>query len=258
MNFDPGFEIRPDFEHMDFLYGHETFGPTVEHRKLEAIRASLLDPNCQGPEIVYSIAMDVGKAKDRPDLIRRNLLYGTVIYAQGQLGNEPIRSQGHIHAVSASIGSSTPEVYEIWTGKAIIYMQETANDVCGCCYAVEGQPGDIIVVPPGWAHATISADPHQPLTFGAWCVRDYGFDYSAVRAHKGLAYYPVIVEGQLTWVKNNHYQSPPLILKRPRTYYELNIAQGVPIYRQYELVRHRFDFVKNPSLVKEVWDHFIP
>ncbi len=258
MPFNPGFNIQPNFESMTFTYGPDTFGPTVEQRKLDAIRASLLDPLCSGPEVVYAIAMDVGKKKDQADLIQRNLLYGTVIYAQGQLGKEPIRSQGHVHSISTSVGCSTPEVYEIWTGKAVIYMQESANDHCGCCYAVEGKPGDVIIVPPGWAHATISANPKQPLTFGAWCVRDYGFDYEQVRAHKGLAYYPVLEEGHLTWIKNHRYQSPPLIIKRPRIYTEFHIAADTPIYRQYELAHHRFDFVKNPSIVKEVWDHFIP
>ncbi len=27
--------------------------------------------------------------------------------------------------------------------------------------------------------------------FGAWCVRDYGFDYSEVRKHSGIAFTPM-------------------------------------------------------------------
>ena len=97
-------------------------------------------------------------------------------------------------AVSASCGMSTPEVYEIWAGKAVIYMQEHDGDDPGRCFAVEALPGQVVIVPPGWAHATISADPEQPLTFGAWCVRDFGFDYRGVRAHGGLAFFPLLKE----------------------------------------------------------------
>ena len=113
----PGFDISVNFEEMYYLYGVNVFGPNVEKRKLDSIRKSLLDQNCSGPENVYSIAMDVGKVEHKQDLHDRNLLYGTVIYSSGQLGIEPIRSQGHIHAISNSCGMSTPEVYEIWSGK---------------------------------------------------------------------------------------------------------------------------------------------
>jgi len=256
--FYPGFEIRVDFESMDYSYGIETFGPKVERRLLDSIRPSLMNPDCSGPEVVYSIAMDVGKLKDREALIQRNLLYGTVLYAEGQLGNEPIRSQGHVHSISMSCQASTPEVYEIWSGKAVIYMQETAKDRCGRCYAIVGLPGDVIIVPPGWAHATISADPNQPLVFGAWCVRDYGFDYKDVRAHGGLAYYPILHDDELEWRHNPAYTPESFVIKKPRHYVEFGIQHSVPIYTQFEADPDRFMFVVNPSKAKKTWDNFIP
>lgn len=259
MQFFTGFDINVDSAEMDFSYGDGVFGPVPEKRKLDSIRSSLRDPVCEGPETVYSIVMDVGRESDRVDLVSRNLLYGAVLYAGGRLGDEPIRSQGHIHAVSASCGMSTPEVYEIWSGKAFIYMQETAEDNPGRCFAVSGEPGDIIVVPPGWAHATISADPGEPLVFGAWCVRDYGFDYRGVKAHKGLAYYPLLTDnGEIDWAKNGNYSRSILEIKKPESYGALDIESGMPIYEQYLADRDRFMFVPRPQLRSEVWRDFIP
>ena len=122
MKFDPGFEIRPTVQPMGFEYGPVVFGPVVENRTLDSIRKSLRDPHCFGPDPVYSIAMDVGKEEHFQQLEQLHLLYGAVTYAAGSLGNEPVRSQGHIHKVSPLSGWSTPEVYEIWSGKAIIYI----------------------------------------------------------------------------------------------------------------------------------------
>ena len=170
MEFNPGFDIIPTVNPMGFKYGADVFGPQVENRYLRDIRGSLSDPQCDGPEIVYSIAMDVGKCKHREMLERMHLLYGVVTYAAGRLGKEPIRSQGHIHWVSKYSGWSTPEVYEIWTGEAIIYMQEYAEDNPGRCFAVYAKAGDVVIVPPYWAHATISANPDKPLTFGACAI----------------------------------------------------------------------------------------
>ena len=106
----------------------------VRCRKFEDWKISdspLENPDCDGPENLYCISMDVGKKEDRDEIVKRNLLFGAVTYAEGKIGDGPVRSQGHIHAVSPSCGSSTPEVYEIWEGEAVIYMQESAKDDAG-------------------------------------------------------------------------------------------------------------------------------
>jgi len=259
MNFNPGFDIRPTTQPMGFEYGPDVFGPQVENRTLDSIRKSLRDPHCYGPDPVYSIAMDVGKTEHRSILEKLHLLYGAVTYAAGRLGNEPVRSQGHIHKVSPFSGWSTPEIYEIWSGKAIIYMQETAQDQPGRCFAVIALPGDVVVVPPYWAHATISADPGQPLTFGAWCDREYGFEYDEVRAHKGLAWFPVIAEnGEIVWQKNLNYLDNELIVKKAEIYTQIDIESGKPIYTQFEENPEKFVFVPQPQQIRDIWINFIP
>jgi glucose-6-phosphate isomerase len=203
--------------------------------------------------------MDTGKKDHLTLLEKMHLLFGAVTYAAGQLGNEPVRSQGHIHKVSPLSGWSTPEVYEIWSGKAIIYMQETADDDPGRCFAVIAKPGEVVIVPPYWAHATISADVNQPLTFGAWCDREYGFEYDKVRQHKGLAWFPLIsADGEIEWQKNPNYQDSKLITKSPEQYQQFGIEKGKPIYTQFEENPGKFLFVPHPQKVKELWVEFIP
>ena len=64
MEFYPGFDIESREKDMEFVYGPDVFGPKPEKRTLEAIRSSLQDPSCTGPEILYSIVMDVGRKQD--------------------------------------------------------------------------------------------------------------------------------------------------------------------------------------------------
>ena len=80
---------------------------------------------------------------------KRTLLFGAVVYAGGRLGDEPVRSQGHIHKVAPHCGWSTPEIFEIWSGTAIVYAQERAEDDPGRCIAVTAKAGDQVVVGPG-------------------------------------------------------------------------------------------------------------
>jgi glucose-6-phosphate isomerase len=259
MEFYPGFDINPTVNPMGFEYGKGVFGPEVENRSLDSIRKSLRDPSCEGPDPVYSIAMDVCKEEHRSILEGLHLLYGTVTYAAGRLGKEPVRSQGHIHKRSPLSGWSTPEIYEIWSGKAIIYMQEKAEDHPGRCFAVTAGPGEVVIVPPFWAHATISADPLQPLTFGAWCDREYGFEYEGVRAHKGLAWFPVLEEdGSINWQKNENYNECQLELKSPGSYQSLGLEPGIPIYTQFEMNNEAFQFVPFPEKMQKKWIDFIP
>lgn len=262
MAFDPGFGIRSTRDPLGFAFDADTAGPVVEKRRLEDIRRSLMQPDCDGPDVVYAIAMDTGKRADMPRMIERNLLFGAVTYAVGRLGREPIRSQGHIHAVSRSCGRSTCELYEIWEGSACIYMQETADDDPGRCFAVLAGPGDVVLVPPGWAHCTISADPGEQLTFGAWCVRDYGFEYAQVRAHGGLAWFPVMTD-RIEFEPNGRYRSRPCVIKSPRRYEEFGIETGKPIYAQFQENPDRLLFVSRPQLAADArgrskWDGFVP
>jgi glucose-6-phosphate isomerase len=174
MTFDPAIEVRLDSATLRFEYGNHVFGPKPVSRRLDEIRASLRDPLCNGPDPVYAIAMDVGRIEHRDELHQRMLLFGMVAYASGTLGKELVRSQGHVHVVAPHCGWSTPELIEIWRGKAIVYMQEAANNDPGRCFAIEAEIGDKIVIPPGWAHFVANADPRTVLFFGAWCDREYG------------------------------------------------------------------------------------
>ena len=255
-DFNPGIDLKAVSDPLGFVYGEKVFGPVPEIRRLNDIRASLSDPESEGPEDLYAIAMDVGFFADREEIIRRNLLFGVVTYAAGMIGQEPVRSQGHIHAVSASCGSSTPEVYEIWSGEAVIYIQESGSDDPGKCYAVHARPGDVVIVPPGYVHATINADVSQNMTFGAWCVRDYGFDYREVRSHGGIAYFPYVDGGSLNWRKNPAYSGGELIVKEARAWEDFSLEPGIPIYTQFQKDPERFAFVADPERYPHLWKEF--
>lgn len=259
LEFDPGLSLRLSETELAFEYGPDVFGPRPEMRRLDAIRPSLRNPECSGPDPVYGIAMDIGRLADRKLLQERMLLFGAVVYAAGTLGSEPVRSQGHIHAVAPHSGWSPPEIFEIWSGTAIIYAQERAEDDPGRCIAVLARAGDQVVAPPGWAHCVINADPHRRMAFGAWCDRQYGFDYSGVRAHHGLAWFPVITDsGAIDWQPNPHYGGASLEHHQPRPYTELGLDVSRSLYRQFLDNPESVMFVADPQRVADVWPHFAP
>ena len=258
MTFEQVLDICLDEVDLSLHFGADVFHPTTaEKRYLNDVRTSLLNKKAQGPDILYSIAMDVGKEEHVKDLIDRNLLYGIVAYNAGLIGRELVRSQGHMHAVSASCHSSTPEVYEIWQGAAYIYMQEFVDEQPGRCVAILAKPGDIVIVPPNWAHYTVNASQEQKMLFGAWCIRDYAFEYEEIRARQGLAYYPVVEAGTIKWLENPHYQQTGIALKQARAYPEFGLSQK-NLYTQYEENPSTFEFVTDPLKYQKCWLDFQP
>ncbi len=257
--FDHGLDIQLLKDTLDFRYGAGVFGPRPEYRSLDSIRQSLRDPNSTGPDPVYAIAMDVGRTEDREELNRRMLLFGVVTYASGELGDGPVRSQGHVHAVSPHCGWSTPELFEVWEGYAIIYGQEKSGDNPGKCIAVEAGPGERVVMPPGWAHYVVNANKGSELIFGAWCDRQYGFDYNQMRAHHGLAWYPLLAaDGEINWEANPNYCQSKLEVRNARSYPELGLRAAMPIYA---LLRHdpeSIQWVSDPARLHKVWQGFEP
>ena len=116
-----------------------------------------------------------------------------------------------------------------------------------------------MIVPTFWAHYTVNADPEENMAFGAWCVRDYGFDYDKVREHKGLAFFPILdYNNKINWIKNELYKNQELEIKKPRLYNEFSIEKGIPIYEQYLKDREKFMFVADPVLKLKEWKNFIP
>jgi glucose-6-phosphate isomerase, archaeal len=242
-----------------FAYGPGVIGPAAELRRLDAIRPSLLDPDCSGPDPVYGIAMDVARECDLPILKERMLLYGIVAYAAGRLGDEPPRSQGHVHAVAPHSGWSPPELFEILEGRAIIYAQQSTEDDAGRCVAVVAEKGEKVVIPPSWAHCVINADPTRRMVFGAWCDRQYGFVYDAVRRHGGLAWFPVLTEnGEIVWRANPTYQQCNIDVHRARNYPELDLSVDQDIYQQFQNDPDSIMWVSDPACKEVVWADFRP
>jgi len=258
-SFDPKLGVHFRSSDFSFTYDSGIFGPKPEFRSLDAIRGSLRDPNCDGPDPVYSIVMDVGREEHRNQLHKRMLLFGVVAYASGRLGAEPVRSQGHIHSFAPHCGWSTPELFEIWQGTAIVYAQETVEYNPGKCVAVSAGPGDKVVVPPGWAHFVVNASPDNCLIFGAWCDRQYGFTYDAIRARGGLAWFPILnPDSTIGWEPNSAYRSTELSLRHARSYPELNVDDKLPIYQQFAADPNRIQWVSEPAQMDALWPEFEP
>ncbi len=189
---------------LGFSYGNDVTGPMPEIRRLDQIRASLRDPHCEGPEEVYAIAMDVARMQDREELKKRMLLFGVVTYAAGRLGKNRFAVRDMSIASASTAAGRRRSCMKSGRGKPLSTCKSTWRTTPDA--ALRSSPGRekrYWYRPAGACHHF--GEPDEPLTFGAWCDREYGFEYDAVRARKGLARYPPLQDEQIIWLHNSHY-----------------------------------------------------
>lgn len=236
---------------IELAFGPTTVHPDGERRTLDQVRPMLSDPNATGPDLLYTIYMDICNQDELPALQRQGLLYGAVVYNKGNVGTERLRSQGHIHSEKAGTGLRYSEVYEFWTGHGFVYLQRECSPEVTRALLVPVGPGDKVVVPLGWVHLTVAAE-DEFLSFGAWCARENKLEYSQLRALGGPAHF-VLSDGSI--VANRRYKSVPQIeTVAPRDLPLLGVPYDEPIYTAWQQDPARFDFLPQPELARSAWD----
>ncbi len=115
------------------------------------------------------------------------------------------------------------------------------------------------MVPPQWAHCVINADPARRMVFGAFCDRQYGFVYDEIRAHGGLAWFPVLDQREeIRWEANPKYRASEISVRTTRPYPELGLRANTAMYEQFSSDPESLQWVSDPARVRDVWTDFQP
>jgi len=97
------------------------------------------------------------------------------------------------------------------------------------------------------------------MAFGALCDRQYGFDYKGVRAHGGLAWFPLVgTSREIGWQPNPRYAPSRLQQHDARTYPELGLSASMTLYEQFVRDPESVMFVSNPQRASDVWPNLMP
>jgi glucose-6-phosphate isomerase, archaeal len=244
--------LDPDALTLDFGAGITT--EPLDQRRIDDIRQMLPDPEATGPDPLYSIYMDVRVPTLAAVLQARGLSYGAVVDSPGRIGNEYVRSQGHIH--SSPPGTTTPylEIYEFWHGTGAVYLQDAAQPDLTDVLLVDVQPGDKVIIPPGWVHVVINSGP-APLAFGALYASDATLLYEPLRAMNGTAW-AVLADG--SFAANPRYRNPPPPGRvQAREYPAFGIRRDWPLLTAFAGDHDLYDYVVDPERFPDVWSTVI-
>ncbi|NYY79802.1 glucose-6-phosphate isomerase [Raoultella planticola] len=183
------------------------------------------------------------------------LLFGVVTYAAGRLGKNRFAVRDMSIASASTAAGRRRSCMK--SGRESHYLHARVRGgrprtlLCGHRRAGRKGTGTARL-----GHATISASRDEPLTFGAWCDREYGFEYDAVRARKGLARYPRCRMNRLSGcIIRTIFPGGCRLL--PRQYTEFGITSA-PVYQQFIDDPARFQFISRPDKTAELWRNFHP
>lgn len=100
-----------------------------------------------------------------------HLMYGITVLYPGRIGAEYYLTKGHFH-----VQRQTAEVYYGLEGQGFLVMQEESGE----CQAVPIEAGQVVYVPPGWAHRSVNTGATRLVMLYVFPA-DAGHDYQAVQ-----------------------------------------------------------------------------
>lgn len=234
-------------------------------RRLDEMRPVLMDPDCEGPEIVYWMYRDVCLPEHSHLRREYGLRYDISVFRGDMFGREYFKTAGHYHPyIHWKYPISWPEVYEVLYGEAI-YVLQYVDDIYKDPYYIEvkdfiivhAKPGRQVVMPPNYGHVTINPNPGRPLVMANWVCDWFKSYYKSVEEARGYCYYCVQDEtGAPKWVPNPTYKQPlPAIREAEAVDVDaLGLVGGQPMYRRCTEKPELFEWVCRPQEhLEKIW-----
>ncbi len=238
-----GLPIFLDGVELVFGGGLEPVSPDV--RRLSDF-ASVLAPESElsGPEDVYFMYRGVARPEHRELFKRYNYRYDITVLRPGIIGRERIKTIGHYHPLVPGERVTYPEVYEVLFGRAHYVCQRAEGHRALDFIVIEANPGDKVVIKPGYGHITINPL-EEPLVMSNVTADGFPSDYRPFARMRGAAYYE-LADGR--WELNERYEleHPPMRASALEVR-EFGLIEGTPLYSSITSEPDKFDFLVHPQ-----------
>jgi oxalate decarboxylase/phosphoglucose isomerase-like protein (cupin superfamily) len=200
------------------------FAFAEKHQLAGGMRAVLETPDAVPPDIeVYRTYLPRLFPSDATAALERlEMTYSLVALRPGRIGREFNKTRGHLHAILPGTSLTSPEVYAQLSGRLTLLLQRAStadNRIIEDFVIHELEPGSLVVIPPGYAHAL--ANPYQEPGLLAGLYGNpirYPPRYEVIRRLGGFAYRVVsAAHGASAFELNPRYESvpPPCALGSP-------------------------------------------
>jgi len=214
-----GIEIFLSRDTNEILFGDGLKVVKPDIRKVSDANEYYIDTSSSNSDNpLYYMYRGVSLTEDITKLTKANLRYDITLLQPGTIGNEYIKTIGHVHPISnLSIQKNTfTEVYSVLYGNAVYVLQkfskETLNDPGAPLIQeiedlilIEAKAGDTIYIPSHYGHVTVNIGP-EPLVMANALYSHFQSIYEPYKVLKGAAAY-VLKDDEKPYkiIKNENY-----------------------------------------------------
>ncbi len=259
-----GYPLKFDTETCDVSFGPGMRMPQYSTRELDALRPVLMDPDVEGPDVIYWMYRNCGCPEDAALGEAYNLRYDISTFRSVMLGPEYMKTSGHYHPQIPGKTEAYPEVYEVLHGQALYVMQivddygaspeeVVVEDVIMCRVSA----GQKIIMPPGYGHVTVN-ELDEPLLMSNWVSNRFSSFYGSVEEARGFSWYVVNDGGKPSYLENKNYVQgvPAVRWAEVQEVPELGLTWDTPLYRACAEAPEKFEFLNDPgSYIDLIWSN---
>ncbi len=208
-------------------------------------------------EPFYRFYAGVCLQEDEAQLKKHHLRYDLIVVYAGTAGGEYKKTSGHYHSISAAANGmpvSYPEIYEVLQGHAVFVLQSCGTDgEITDVAAVQAAPGDKLIIPPGYGHATVNVG-REPLVFADLVSDLCKNTYGQIAQNHGMCCYVLKEEGGFALAPNPNYaQAPQARVCCVQEYPRLGTARSIPLYQTAARHPEWFDYLNHPEKYMDVF-----
>lgn len=250
-----GYPLKFDPKTVGVSFGPQMRMPQYSTRELDALRPVLLDPDAEGPDVIYWMYRNTAKPEDAALHEAHNLRYDLSAFRSITLGPEFMKTSGHYHPVIPGTKFAFPEVYEVLHGEALYVMQMVddyaaspeevvVEDVIMC----RVKAGQKIIMPPGYGHVTVNTL-DEPLLMTNWVSSRFSSFYGTVEDARGFSWYVMNDDGAPSYLENKSYAQgvPAVRWAEVQEVPELGLTWDTPMYRACAQSPEKFEFLNDPG-----------
>ncbi|MEA3403238.1 MAG: glucose-6-phosphate isomerase family protein [Armatimonadota bacterium] len=257
-----GYPLKFDADTCGVSFGPDMRMPQYSTRELDALRPVLMDPDAEGPEVIYWMYRHCGQPADAALYEAHSLRYDISAFRAVTLGPEFMKTSGHYHPNIPGESVAFPEVYEVLHGEALYVMQTVddygaspeevvVEDVIMC----RVEAGQKIIMPPGYGHVTVNTL-DEPLLMSNWVSSRFSSFYGSVQDARGFSWYVVSDGGSPSYLENKSYAQgvPAVRWAEVQEVPELGLTWGTPMYQACAEAPEKFEFLNDPGPHREqIW-----
>lgn len=214
-------------------------------KNAEDMRELLYDRTGTGKEPLYEFFVGVAGKNDAAAIDATGLRYDVIVVFPGNVSGEFKKTSGHEHY------GPYPEIYEVLHGTALFLVQKENAGRIEYFAAVEAGAGEKILVPPGYAHATVNIG-STPLVFSDLVADHCKNRYEGIQENHGMGYYVLDDDGTPAFERNANYrEAPPVKRVQPQSRPELGLAFGDLVYDVLVKTPSVYAYLKEPERFME-------